>query len=198
MFRPKRNKDGSITDHEMLTVAATLLSAADDKIDELGRRASVINGPMFLSAKPDSDTDIHSKDEPTFFLKYLTIRNFVSATVLLAGALWAVFTWYSADKGAQLVMAQSRLEASDRRADLAEKAKAQLEADTAYWKKNADDYSKEIPKKVAETEAQRSEVAKQKSRADTLQTELTNAQAEKNKLIASLTAASTTPCPPAK
>ena len=73
-----------------------------------------------------------------------------------------------------------------------------MEADTAYWKKNADDYSKEIPKKVAETEAQKSEVAKQRSRADTLQTELTNAQAEKNKLIASLAAASTNPCPPAK
>jgi chromosome segregation ATPase len=84
--------------------------------------------------------------------------------------------------------AQNKAVAADRRAELAERSKAQIEADIAYWKKNADDLNHEVSKADGE-------ISKQKSKADTLTAELEQAQKEKNKLIDSLKQA--TKCPPA-
>lgn len=49
LFKPKRGKDGRPSATEMLAVASTLLSAADERIATLEKRAFVLNAPIFQS-----------------------------------------------------------------------------------------------------------------------------------------------------
>ena len=191
----KRSKDGTISEHDSALMATTILSAADDRIRALEernaileRRNSVINGPMFLPAPAKSDDPKIPPAEPNWFLQYLTLRNFLSVLVLLVGALWTFFTWYSADKGAQLTEALNKAAASDRTADQAVKEREQFQKDSEYWKKNATDYEKNAEKKEQERAKAAEEAASQKTRADTLNQQLLLSQKQSKDLLEKLTA----------
>lgn len=127
VFKPKRDKDGRISDHEMLTVAVTLVSAADDRIDELERKSSLLNGPMFAASKASTDAaENTSPDESSWFLKYLTLRNFLSVAVVIIAGLWAFFTYTTSDKNFQLESKQKDVEG--------------LQKEARFWKGQSDIY----------------------------------------------------------
>lgn len=134
LYKPKRGKDGSPSEKELLTIATTLLAAADERITALEKKALVLNAPLFQSPMllGDGGEGHNDKSEASWLMKYLTLRNFAGVMVLLVGAIWAVFTWYSADKGAQLTVANQRLKDS-------ETSREQFQKDSAFWKKDADD-----------------------------------------------------------
>lgn len=177
MYRPKKGKDGAPSDREMLTVATTLLAAADERISVLERKALVFNAPLFHAPMlPGQADDVADKREASWLLKYLTLRNFGGVMVVLIGAIWAVFTWYSADKGAQLTIANQRLRDS-------ETSREQFQKDSAYWKKDADDlraksmsqdaeHKQAIEKKDAEVKLAQEQSATLKGRLQELEKQL--------------------------
>jgi cytoskeletal protein RodZ len=127
LFRPKRGKDGIVSDHEMLTVAATLISAADDRIEELEAKSSILNGPMFAAAKATTaDNEEGPSNESSWFLRYLTLRNFLSVAVVIIAGLWGFFTYTTSDKNFQLESKQKDVEG--------------LQKETKFWKDQSDTY----------------------------------------------------------
>lgn len=200
LLQLRKKKDGSISDHDSAVVAHTMLSAQDVRISELERRNallekknSLLNGPMFAATAKQSDDGAAPPEKHGWFARYLTLRNFGMALVVVISGVWTFFTWYTADKSAQLNDANNKATAADRRAELAEKSKAQIESDIAHWKKNSDDLKKdatELDKKIAQKD---SDISKEKARADTLALQLDAAQKEKNRLIDSLGKAAKNP-----
>jgi hypothetical protein len=126
LFKPKRAKDGAITDHDMLTIAATVVSVADERIEELERKSSVLNGPMFSAAKPVSEDETAAPDESNWFLRYLTLRNFLSAALAIIAGLWGFFTYTTSDKNFQLESKQKDIEG--------------LQKETKFWQDQAKVY----------------------------------------------------------
>ena len=96
--------------------------------------------------------------EFSWFSRYLTLRNFISAAVVMVAGIRVVFTWYTADKNTQLTVYKERYETS-------EKSRAAVEADINYWKNEADDFKSDAEKKAQELQ-------KQQGRADQLQKDL--------------------------
>lgn len=70
------------------------------------------------------------------FLKYLTLRNFLSVAVVVIAGLWAGFTFYTSDKNLQLELKQKDVESLSR-------DKKQLEDDAAHWQRETEQYRKE-------------------------------------------------------
>jgi hypothetical protein len=200
----KRTKDGAISEHDVAVMATTILSAADERIRSLEarnalleRRNSVINGPMFLPAPSKSVDPKAPPLESNWFLQYLTLRNFLSALIVIVGALWGFFTWYSADKGVQLSDALAKAAASDRSADQAVKEREQFQKDSEYWKKNSTDYQKNAEKKEQERAKAAEDAASEKTRADTLSQQLLLSQKQSKELLEKLTAPALPPKPAA-
>lgn len=188
IFRPRLREDGSPTDDHLLTVAATVISASDAHIDNLEKRAHVLNSPMFQPALKgeSSDTIDVSVEEAGWFSKYLTLRNFLSVTVVIIAGVWAFFTWFTADKNAQVTVYKGRLEDADRRNDLLEKAKAGIEVDISHWKREAEDFRKEAESKVADGKVQISKI-------EGLQKDLDSERSENRRLVDALKKAATPP-----
>ena len=191
MFRPRLRPDGTPTTDHLLTVAATVISASDAHIEDLERRAHVLNSPMFQPAlKGDFSNVIDvSTEEAGWFSRYLTLRNFLSVAVVIIAGVWGFFTWFTADKNAQVTVYKGRLEDADRRNDLLEKAKAGIEADIAHWKKEAEDFRKEAENKGADAKVQN-------SKAEGLQKDLEAERAENRRLVDALKKDATPPSTP--
>ncbi len=145
LFQPKIGKDGKPSAKEMVTVASTLLSAADERIASLEKRVSLLNAPLFQAPiLPGKHSDAPTEEkEAGWLMKYFTLRNFAGVVIVLVGALWTVFTWWTADKSAQLQHAQSQLTES-------ENSRQQFQKDSEYWKKDSEDWQKKMEKKDGE------------------------------------------------
>src|SRR5581483_172832 len=140
---------------------------------------------MFQPAlKADSSDVIDASIESGWFSKYLTLRNFLSVTVVIVAGIWAFFTWFTADKNAQVTVYQGRLADADRRNEPLQKDKAGIEIDIAHWKKEAEDFRKEAETKGADAKVQ-------SSKAEGLQKDLDVARAENKKLVEALNKAVT-------
>ena len=161
LFQPKIGKDGKPGPKEMLTVASTLLSAADERIASLEKRGSVLNAPIFqppMLPGGNAESATEAK-EANWLMRYFTLRNFAGVVIVLVGALWTVFTWWTADKSVQLQHAQSELSAS-------ENSRQQFQKDSEYWKKDNEDLKKQVDKKesgLKEAQGRVSEAEKESS-----------------------------------
>jgi hypothetical protein len=158
LFQPKIGKDGKPSPKEMLTVASTLLSAADERIASLEKRASVLNAPMFQRPMlSGGNAEIATEDKETSWLmKYFTLRNFAGVVIVLVGGLWTVFTWWTADRSVQLQHAQSELAES-------ENSRQQFQKDAEYYKKDREDLKNQVDKELKEAQDRVSEAEKESS-----------------------------------
>lgn len=152
-FKPK-TKSGSITAHDMLIVAMTVISAADVEIHRLNRRTEALerhsrwlNAPMFAIAQPKRSTDAPENKEASdsklgdpaesgWLSKYLTLRNFLSAMVVLISAIAGFFAWWTQDENVQLVSQISLTAQALDRAKRAEDAEKQMEDRVKFFTEN--------------------------------------------------------------
>lgn len=189
-FRPRLNKDGSVTDRDMLLLASAVIASSDKHIratdkrnDQLESRLSWWNSPMFqtaapplaLAAAPTVD-DEATQAASSWFVRHLTLRNLASVIVVVVSGVWVFFTWYTSDKNEQLTHVKSLLESSERRAADTEKSKEQLEKDFNFYKDNAKDISKE-------NETLKASVAAQKAKAEEASKAAAAQRTENTKLL---------------
>jgi len=137
-----------LTVRDNLIIAATVLSSADDRIEELEqerklftRVRSFMNAPLFqsgaksttsggdTSGSPSSD-DAAAVAETRWFQRYLTLRNLLAVLVVVCGGIAGV-------------MAYSTQNFKDR-AEGAEKRLADLQKDADYWKNQRDNYRTQV------------------------------------------------------
>jgi hypothetical protein len=213
-FRPKLKKDGTISDRDMGTATQVALAAADQRIwqheqtiERLAKRAAFWNQPMFQpalpaaaadaarSGKPEGEgkDDAATKAENDWFARHLTLRNVLSVFVLLGGAVWTFFAWYTSDKNVEIEHQKSAVAAAVARADSAEKSKDQIEKDARFYKEANKDLQGERDAAKAEAAAEKTKTATEQTKSAQLQKALDAARVENKQLIDALKAKAAAP-----
>jgi hypothetical protein len=156
------------TAREQLIIAATVLSAADEHIEELERErrfmnrvSSLVNAPLFARAviqghvavatgggapgNPSTPTGEGTQSETGWFQSYLTLRNILAAIVVVCSLIGGFLAFATQNY-------KDRMDGAEKRAEAADKAVGVLQTDVEYWKKQRDGYFEQLTKKEKELE----------------------------------------------
>jgi septal ring factor EnvC (AmiA/AmiB activator) len=142
--------DGSMTTKTLLTVAATVIAAADreiDKTQQIRERLVFWNAPLFQKpviateprlneAQDASQEENHASSEIAWFSKYLTLRNVLAVVVTATLTTWTIFNFVDTKNEHEVqnwkdkyIASQAELSAEHNRYDFIDKHSGELKTE---------------------------------------------------------------------